>query len=45
MEHFLSNNTKVTSLIFITIFILIRRRFPFFYAPRTFMGSIPEKCV
>ncbi|RYP44288.1 hypothetical protein DL768_009238 [Monosporascus sp. mg162] len=35
--------TWLTSLVFITIFILIRQRFPNIYAPRTFMGTIPER--
>ncbi|KAI1097971.1 DUF221-domain-containing protein [Jackrogersella minutella] len=35
--------TWVTGLIFVAIFILIRRWYPNIYAPRTFIGTIPEK--
>ncbi|KAI2471101.1 DUF221-domain-containing protein [Annulohypoxylon bovei var. microspora] len=35
--------TWVTGLIFVSIFIVIRRWYPNIYAPRTFIGSIPEK--
>ncbi|KAI1464924.1 DUF221-domain-containing protein [Daldinia caldariorum] len=35
--------TWVTGLIFVAIFIVIRRWYPNIYAPRTFIGSIPEK--
>ncbi|KAI1768486.1 DUF221-domain-containing protein [Hypoxylon sp. FL1150] len=35
--------TWVTGLIFIAIFVAIRRWYPNIYAPRTYMGTIPEK--
>ncbi|KAI0009630.1 DUF221-domain-containing protein [Xylariaceae sp. FL0662B] len=35
--------TWVTGLVFVAIFILIRHRWPKVYAPRTFIGTIPEK--
>ncbi|KAI1087992.1 DUF221-domain-containing protein [Rostrohypoxylon terebratum] len=35
--------TWVTGLIFVSIFIVVRRWYPNIYAPRTFIGSIPEK--
>ncbi|KAI1653440.1 DUF221-domain-containing protein [Daldinia decipiens] len=35
--------TWVTGLIFVAIFIVIRRWYPSIYAPRTFIESIPEK--
>ncbi|RYO82203.1 hypothetical protein DL766_007898 [Monosporascus sp. MC13-8B] len=35
--------TWLTSLVFIAIFVLIRRRFPNIYVPLTFMGTIPER--
>ncbi|KAI1453716.1 DUF221-domain-containing protein [Annulohypoxylon moriforme] len=35
--------TWVTGIIFVSIFILIRRWYPNIYFPRTFIGSIPEK--
>ncbi|TGJ79497.1 hypothetical protein E0Z10_g9261 [Xylaria hypoxylon] len=34
---------KTIGLIFVGIFVLIRRRFPLLYAPRTFLGTVPEK--
>ncbi|KAI1413423.1 DUF221-domain-containing protein [Hypoxylon sp. FL1857] len=35
--------TWFTGLIFVAIFIVVRRWYPNIYAPRTFMGTIPEK--
>ncbi|KAI1377913.1 DUF221-domain-containing protein [Hypoxylon crocopeplum] len=35
--------TWVTGLIFVAIFIVVRRWYPNIYSPRTFIGSIPEK--
>ncbi|KAI2603260.1 DUF221-domain-containing protein [Hypoxylon fragiforme] len=35
--------TWATGLLFVAIFVLIRHRYPNIYAPRTFIGSIPEK--
>ncbi|OTA55088.1 DUF221-domain-containing protein [Hypoxylon sp. EC38] len=35
--------TWITGLIFVAIFIVVRRWYPNIYAPRTFIGSIPEK--
>ncbi|KAI1770236.1 DUF221-domain-containing protein [Hypoxylon cercidicola] len=35
--------TWVTGLIFVAVFIAIQRRYPNIYAPRTYMGTIPEK--
>ncbi|KAI5918148.1 hypothetical protein F4810DRAFT_693509 [Camillea tinctor] len=35
--------TWVTGLLFVAIFVLIRNRHRNIYAPRTFMGTIPEK--
>jgi hypothetical protein len=37
--------TSVTSLAFLTIFVSIRYTYKKIYAPRTFMGTIPEKSV
>ncbi|KAI1123262.1 hypothetical protein F5Y10DRAFT_286323 [Nemania abortiva] len=35
--------TWIVGLAFLAIFVLIRRRFPIIYAPRTFLGTVPEK--
>ncbi|KAI1385784.1 DUF221-domain-containing protein [Hypoxylon trugodes] len=35
--------TWVTGLIFVAIFIVVRRWYPNIYAPRTFIGSVSEK--
>ncbi|KAI1278256.1 hypothetical protein F5Y07DRAFT_388077 [Xylaria sp. FL0933] len=35
--------TLTVGLAFIAVFIIIRHRFPILYAPRTFLGTIPEK--
>ncbi|KAI8631232.1 DUF221-domain-containing protein [Xylariaceae sp. FL1651] len=35
--------TWVTGLLFVGIFILIRQRYRNIYAPRTFLGTVPEK--
>ncbi|KAI0112565.1 hypothetical protein GGR51DRAFT_507492 [Nemania sp. FL0031] len=35
--------TWIVGLAFLAIFVLIRRRFPVIYAPRTFLGTVPEK--
>ncbi|KAI1082420.1 DUF221-domain-containing protein [Whalleya microplaca] len=35
--------TWVTGIIFVVIFVLIRHRWPNIYAPRTYIGTIPEK--
>ncbi|KAI0593549.1 hypothetical protein F4775DRAFT_495333 [Biscogniauxia sp. FL1348] len=35
--------TWVTGLLFVAVFILIRNKYRNIYAPRTFMGTIPEK--
>ncbi|KAI8964160.1 DUF221-domain-containing protein [Daldinia sp. FL1419] len=35
--------TWVTGLIFVAIFIVVRRWYPNIYSPRTFVGTIPEK--
>ncbi|KAI1801214.1 DUF221-domain-containing protein [Daldinia bambusicola] len=35
--------TWVTGLIFVAIFVVVRHWYPNIYAPRTFIGSIPEK--
>ncbi|CAJ2504972.1 Uu.00g123660.m01.CDS01 [Anthostomella pinea] len=35
--------TWATGLVFVAIFILIRHRYPNIYAPRTFMGTIPQR--
>ncbi|KAI1139198.1 DUF221-domain-containing protein [Hypoxylon sp. FL0543] len=35
--------TWTTGLIFVAIFIVVRRWYPNIYAPRTFIGTIPEK--
>ncbi|KAI0405055.1 hypothetical protein F4802DRAFT_564095 [Xylaria palmicola] len=33
----------IVGLAFVAIFVLIRHRFPVIYAPRTFLGTVPEK--
>ncbi|KAI0449210.1 DUF221-domain-containing protein [Xylaria acuta] len=33
----------IVGLVFVGIFVLIRQRFPTIYAPRTFLGTVPEK--
>ncbi|KAH7324138.1 hypothetical protein B0I35DRAFT_423605 [Stachybotrys elegans] len=35
--------TWIVGLVFLAIFVLIRQRYTKIYAPRTFMGTIPEK--
>ncbi|KAI1420367.1 hypothetical protein F5Y12DRAFT_135261 [Xylaria sp. FL1777] len=35
--------TLTVGLVFVGIFALVRHRFPILYAPRTFLGTIPEK--
>ncbi|OTB12270.1 hypothetical protein K445DRAFT_25843 [Daldinia sp. EC12] len=35
--------TWITGLIFVVIFIVVRHWYPNIYAPRTFIGTIPEK--
>ncbi|KAJ8129666.1 hypothetical protein O1611_g3963 [Lasiodiplodia mahajangana] len=35
--------TWVVGLAFLGIFVLVRRRFPIIYSPRTFLGAVPEK--
>ncbi|KAI1758457.1 hypothetical protein F4782DRAFT_478172 [Xylaria castorea] len=35
--------TWIVGLVFVGIFVLIRQRFPIIYAPRTFLGTVPEK--
>lgn len=34
---------KIVGLVFVGIFVLVRKRFPIIYAPRTFLGTILEK--
>ncbi|KAI1145468.1 hypothetical protein F4825DRAFT_243856 [Nemania diffusa] len=35
--------TWIVGLVFVGIFVLVRKRFPIIYAPRTFLGTILEK--
>ncbi|KAI1116563.1 DUF221-domain-containing protein [Nemania sp. NC0429] len=35
--------TWVVGFAFVSVFVLIRQRFPIIYAPRTFLGTVPEK--
>ncbi|KAI0201688.1 hypothetical protein F4808DRAFT_424770 [Astrocystis sublimbata] len=33
----------IVGLVFVVVFVLVRQKFPIIFAPRTFLGTIPEK--
>ncbi|KAI1164385.1 DUF221-domain-containing protein [Nemania serpens] len=35
--------TWIVGVAFVLVFVLIRQRYPIIYAPRTFLGTVPEK--
>ncbi|KAI0904619.1 hypothetical protein F4823DRAFT_614422 [Ustulina deusta] len=35
--------TWIVGMVFVGIFVIVRQRFPIMYAPRTFLGTVPEK--